>query len=46
MDNRNEIASAVKEAKKNLGEAADFRVADALDILEGMAPFLDREAVV
>ena len=46
MDNRNEIASAVREAKKNLGEAADFRVADALDILEGMAPFLDREAVV
>ena len=46
MDNRNEIISAVREAKKNLGEAADFRVADALAILEGMAPFLDRDAVV
>ncbi|HUM80289.1 MAG TPA: hypothetical protein PLQ38_00820 [Methanothrix sp.] len=46
MDSRNEIASAVREAKKNLGEAADFRVADALAILEGMAPFLDREVVV
>ena len=37
MDSRNEIESAVREAKKNLGEAADFRVADALAILEGMA---------
>lgn len=45
MDSRNEIESAVREAKKNLGEAADFRVADALAILEGMAPFLDREVV-
>lgn len=45
MDNRNEIVSAVREAKRNLGEAADFRVADALAILEGLAPFLDRETV-
>ena len=46
MDSKNEIVSAVREAKKNLGEAADFRVADALAILEGMAHFLDRETVV
>jgi len=46
MDNGNEILSAVREAKKNLGEAADFRVADALAILEGIAPFLSREAVI
>ncbi len=46
MDNRNEILFAVREAKRNLGEAADFRVADALDILEGIAPFLNKEAVI
>lgn len=46
MDKRNEIVSAVREAKKNLGEAPDFRVADALAILEGMAPFLEREVIV
>jgi hypothetical protein len=46
MDNRNEILFAVREAKKNLGEAADFRVADALAILEGIAPFLNKEVVI
>jgi hypothetical protein len=45
MDNRNEILSAVREARKNLGEAADFRVSDALAILEGIAPFLSKDAV-
>jgi hypothetical protein len=46
MDNKNEILFAVRDAKKNLGEAADFRVADALAVLEGIAPFLNREIVV
>ncbi|MCX6673768.1 MAG: hypothetical protein NTY37_08325 [Methanothrix sp.] len=46
MDNRNEILFAVREARRNLGGAADFRVADALAILEGIAPFLDKEAVI
>ena len=46
MDNRNEILFAVREAKRNLGEATDFRVADALAILEGIAPFLNKEAVI
>jgi hypothetical protein len=46
MDNKNEILFAVREAKRSLGEGADFRVADALDILEGIAPFLDKDAVV
>ncbi len=46
MDNRNEILFAVREARKNLGEAADFRVADALVILEGIAPFLNKEVVI
>ena len=46
MDNRNEILFAVREAKRNLGEASDFRVADALAILEGIAPFLNKEVVI
>jgi hypothetical protein len=46
MDNRNEILFAVREAKRNLGEGADFRVADALAILEGIAPFLNKEVVI
>jgi hypothetical protein len=46
MDNRNEILFAVREAKRNLGESADFRVADALAILEGIAPFLSKEVVI
>ncbi|MBN1235660.1 MAG: hypothetical protein JW999_06370 [Methanotrichaceae archaeon] len=46
MDNRNEILFAVREAKRNLGEAADFRVADALAILEGIAPFLNKEIII
>jgi len=46
MDNRNEILFAVREALRNLGEAADFRVADALAILEGIAPFLNKEVVI
>jgi len=46
MDNKNEILFAVREARRILGEGADFRVADALDVLEGMAPFLDKDAIV
>lgn len=46
MDNRNEILFAVREAKRFLGEAADFRVADALTILEGIAPFLSKETII
>ena len=45
MENKNEILFAVREAKRNLGEAADFRVADALTIFEGIAPFLNKEVV-
>jgi hypothetical protein len=45
MDNKNEILFAVREAKRNLSEAADFRVADALTIFEGIAPFLNKEVV-
>ena len=44
MDNRNEILFAVREARRNLGDAADFRVADALAILEGIAPFLNKRS--
>jgi hypothetical protein len=43
---KNEILSAVREAKRNLGVCADFRIADALVVLEGIAPFLDKEAVI
>lgn len=46
MDNMNEILFAVRDAKRNLGEAADFRVADALAILEGIAPFLNKEIII
>jgi hypothetical protein len=46
MDNRNEILFAVREARRLLGEAADFRIADALAILEGIAPFLNKEVVI
>jgi hypothetical protein len=46
MDKKNEILLAVREAKGNLGAGTDFRVMDALTILEGIAPFLDKEAIV
>ncbi len=46
MDNRNEILFAVREARRFLGEAADFRIADALVVLEGIAPFLNKEVVI
>ncbi len=46
MDNKMEILSAVREARKILGDGADFRVADALAILEGIAPFLGKEEIV
>jgi hypothetical protein len=46
MDNRNEILFAVREARRNMGQAADFRVADALTILEGIAPFLNKENII
>ena len=46
MDNKNEILFAVREAKRILGEGADFRVADVLAILEGIAPFLDKEVII
>jgi hypothetical protein len=46
MDNRNEILFAVQEARRNLRDTADFRIEDALSILEGIAPFLDKEAII
>ncbi len=46
MDNKNEILIAVREARRILGDCADFRVAEVLAILEGIAPFLDREVVI
>lgn len=46
MDNKKEILFAVREARRILGEGADFRVADMLAILEGIAPFLDKEVVI
>ncbi|MCU0637349.1 MAG: hypothetical protein MUE87_01810 [Methanothrix sp.] len=46
MDNRNEILFAVREARRNLNDSTDFRIADALTILEGMATFLNKQTVV
>jgi len=43
---KNEILFAVREARRNLGAGADFRVADVLAALEGIAPFLNKEAVI
>ncbi len=43
---KNEILFAVREAKRNLGVGADFRIADLLAVFEGIAPFLDKEAVI
>jgi len=46
MEDKHEILHAVREAKKHLGDGADFRIADAIDIMEGIAPFLDKEVVI
>ena len=46
MDNKNEILIAVREARRILGDCADFRVAEVLTILEGIAPFLDKEVII
>ena len=46
MDNKNEILIAVRDARRILGDCADFRVAEVLAILEGIAPFLEREVVI
>jgi hypothetical protein len=43
---RNELLSAVKEARKALREGADPRLVDILGILEGIAPFLDKNTVM
>jgi len=43
---KNEILFAVREAKRALGVGADFRVADMLAVLEGIAPFLNKEAII
>ncbi len=46
MDNKNEILFAVREAKGSLGASTNFRINDALAMLEGIAPFLDKEAII
>lgn len=46
MENKNELLFAVREARKNLKDDADFRTADMLAVFEGIAPFLDRETIL
>lgn len=46
MENKHEILNAVREAKKHIGAGADFRITDAMDIMEGIAPFLEKEVIV
>jgi len=46
MDNKNEILIAVREARRILGDCPDFRVAEVLAILEGIAPYLDKEVII
>jgi hypothetical protein len=43
---RNELLLAIKEARKALREGADLRLTDILGILEGIAPFLDKNTVI
>jgi hypothetical protein len=43
---RNELLFAIKEARKALREGADLRLVDILGILEGIAPFLDKNTVM
>lgn len=45
MENKNELLFAVREARRNLKDDVDFRAADMLAVLEGIAPFLDRETI-
>ncbi len=46
MDNKYEILQAIREAKKHLGEGSDFRIADVMETMEGIAPFLDKEVII
>jgi len=46
MDNKNEILFAVRDARRNLRDTEDFRIADMLEVFEGIAPFLDKETVI
>lgn len=46
MENKNELLFAVREARKNLRDTEDFRVADMLAVFEGIAPFLDKETII
>jgi hypothetical protein len=43
---KNELLSAIREARKALREGADPRLVDILAVLEGIAPFLDKSSVV
>jgi len=42
----NELLLAVRDARRELQDGAKYRAEDMLDILEGLAGFLDREALV
>jgi len=46
MDGKDELLLAVKDARRDLEEGTNYRAADMLDVLEGIAPFLDRQALV
>lgn len=46
MNNKHEILNAIREAKKHIGAGADFRITDVLDIMEGIAPFLEKEVII
>jgi hypothetical protein len=46
MENKNEILLAIKEARRDLKEGISFRAEEMLSLVEGMAPFLDKQAII
>jgi hypothetical protein len=46
MENKNEILLAIKEARRDLKEGISFRAEEMLSLVEGMAPFLDKELII
>jgi len=46
MDGKDDLLLAVKDARRDLEDGTSYRAADMLDVLEGLAPFLDRQALV
>jgi hypothetical protein len=46
MNGKDELLFAVRSARRDLKEGKDFRASEMLALLEGMAPFLDKDTVI